>query len=149
MTGRLLPGIDTVLVAEVHDSLERFGDKYLGRIHRDGELAGLDQMTPARRDQHLAGRFAAKEAAFKAMRMPSGVTMGWTAIEIVRGDDGAPVVRLHGQARAWAQQTDIDDVTVSITHDADRAMAMAIAHQTTPGRGDSRPDTKRPQGEQP
>ena len=85
MTGRLLPGIDTVLVAEVHDSLERFGDKYLGRIHRDGELAGLDQMTPARRDQHLAGRFAAKEAVFKAMRMPSGVAFrSWVTVSASR-----------------------------------------------------------------
>ena len=71
------------------------------------------------RYQHLAGRFAAKEAVGKAI----GCSLNWLDVEITRSESGKPSVTLHGKAKEIAGHMKI---TISISHSRGNAMAVAL-----------------------
>jgi len=76
--------------------------------------------------QSLAARFAAKEAVMKAL----GVGLwqvDFVDIEIIGGRGGAPTVALHGRAAHVAAERGITHVLLSLSHDGDSAIAMAVA----------------------
>jgi holo-[acyl-carrier protein] synthase len=78
---------------------------------------------PRREGEHLAARFAAKEAAFKALG--TGAAGGaWTEVEVVNEAGGRPVLRLHGRAAATARRRRMRRADVSLSH----AAGLAIAH---------------------
>lgn len=77
--------------------------------------------------QHMAVRFAAKEAVLKAFGTGIGARMRWTDVEILRGTAGRPEVRLHGEVAAWAERRGLADVDVSLSHSAGLAIANAVA----------------------
>lgn len=120
-------GVDLVAVGEIADALEQFGERYLRRIHRAEELAGHERYSPTRRARHFAGRFAAKEAVFKALHFPSSQALPWTDIQIISTPGGWPGVVLHDRAQTWATSQGISQVELSITHDRTMAMAFAVA----------------------
>jgi holo-[acyl-carrier protein] synthase len=73
----------------------------------------------------LAVRFAAKEAVMKALG--TGIKgVGWREIEILNNDDGKPFVILHGQAERKAQELGLSDLSVSLSHSRDLAIAAVI-----------------------
>ena len=112
-------GIDLVQVSRIAESLARFGDAFVTRVFTDGEAAY------ARRDpQRLAARFAAKEAAKKALALDG---VGWRDLEVVRLASGACEMRLHGAARASAAGCNL---ALSMSHEGDYATAIVIV---TPG----------------
>jgi len=76
---------------------------------------------------HLAGRFAAKEAVLKALGTGIAQRMLWTDVEIVPGSRGRPEVCLHGEVAAWAEKRGLADVDVSLAHSAGMAVAQALA----------------------
>ena len=80
-----------------------------------------------RSNEHLAGRFAAKEAVLKAFGTGIGQRMRWTDVEIVPGRGGRPEVCLHGEVAAWAKRRGLADVDVSVAHSAGLAIAQALA----------------------
>lgn len=130
--GGLLPGVDLVDVAQVRESIESFGAHYLQRLHTPAEIATLLEFQPAQLPAQAAARFAAKEAVFKALRLPQSVTMAWTDIEIATHDEDDTgrtglAVRLHGAVRAWAEQNRLGPIRLSITHTDHHAMALAVA----------------------
>ena len=77
--------------------------------------------------EHLAARFAAKEAVLKALGSGLGQRMRWTDVEIVTGVLGRPMVRLHGAVEAFARRCGVTDVDVSLSHTAEVAVAHALA----------------------
>lgn len=77
--------------------------------------------------QHLAARFAGKEAVLKALGTGLGRSMRWTEVEIVPGLRGRPEVYLYGAVAAHADRHGIDEVDVSLSHSAGLAVAHAIA----------------------
>jgi holo-[acyl-carrier protein] synthase len=79
------------------------------------------------RFQHLAGRFAAKEAVLKAFGTGLRQRMRWTDVEIVRGSRGRPEVQLHGEVAAWARRRGLADIEVSVAHSAGLAVAQAVS----------------------
>lgn len=79
------------------------------------------------RDQHLAGRFAAKEAVLKSFGTGMGQRMRWTDVEIVNEPRGRPRVHLHGEVAAWAEQRGLRDIDVSLSHSAGLAVATAVS----------------------
>jgi holo-[acyl-carrier protein] synthase len=116
-------GIDVASVERVARSLERFGDRLWRRILTPGEREDLD----ARRGDRavaLAGRFAAKEAASKALGAPRDVW--WHDVEVRRGALGAPVMALVGPAAARAAQLGVRRSHLSISHDAGVAAAVVV-----------------------
>ena len=115
---RLAVGIDLVQVSRIAGSVDAFGDRFLTRVYTDRELAY------ARRDcEKLAARFAAKEAAKKALRLDG---VGWRDLEVVRDDSGACELVLHGAARAAAGTRSF---ALSMSHEGDHATAVVIAYE--------------------
>jgi len=78
------------------------------------------------RDQHLAGRFAVKEAVAKALGTGIG-PISWQEIETLADESLAPVLHLHGQAKETAAELGLDIWSVSITHTRELAMAFVVA----------------------
>ena len=113
-------GIDVASVERVRASLDRFGDRFWQRILTLNEQADLRDR--ADRATALAGRFAAKEAAAKALGGPPDVL--WHTIEVRSDARGAPKLEYLGAARAHADQLGVRRILVSITHDAGVAAAV-------------------------
>lgn len=130
-------GIDTVAVASVRDALEAHGDRYLQRVYTAREVAdcaGSDGPDPER----LAARFAAKEAAFKALRAGGG-GIPWPAVEVRREPGGHTELALSGAAAALARRSGIGGLAVSLTHEAGLASAVVVgaALKDSPDEADS------------
>ena len=128
-TGLLL-GLDVIEVDRVAGVLERHGERFLARIFREGEIR-RQRRHPRAFAEHVAGRFAAKEAAMKALGL------GWRGlafrdIEIGRDERGKPLVAFHGKALVRARSLKTIAAEVSITHGRDIAAAVvAVVTETT------------------
>jgi holo-[acyl-carrier protein] synthase len=118
-------GLDLVAISEVRASVRLYGDRYLHRIFTDEELAACHVSGPPRFES-LAARFAAKEAAVKALQ-PSDGGPWWKDVEVCRLATGACELRLHGSAAMLAADAGIDHLSVSMTHECDMAAAIVIA----------------------
>jgi len=118
-------GIDLVEVARIQDMLDDHGERFLARCYTDSERAYC-AANPARMAEHLAGRFAAKEAVLKVLGTGWSGGIAWTDVEVVRETGGKPGVRLDGEAAAVAQRLGITTILLSISHTATHAMASAI-----------------------
>lgn len=113
-------GIDIVDVQEIELSLVRHGDRFLGRIYTEAELAAA-----ADSPRRLAAAFAAKEATMKALgRRDEGI--GWRSIELV-GTDRAPAVALSGAAEQLAAERGVTGLTLTLTRSSERAAAVVVA----------------------
>lgn len=121
MTVTITTGIDVIEIDRIGAAVERWGDRFLHRIYTDGEIAYCRGRT-----QSLAGRFAAKEAASKALGV--GIrTLKWRDIEVLRGPMGKPRVLLHGKAADIAAALGLTQFEVSITHSNTDAIALVVA----------------------
>jgi holo-[acyl-carrier protein] synthase len=123
--GALRVGTDLVPVAEVAESVARFGPRYVGRIYTDHEVSCC-QGTPSVVAAGLAARFAAKEATIKVLR-PVDAQPDWRSIEIRRDGAGWCAVHLTGTAARLAQDQGISNWAVSMTHEAGLAAAVVVA----------------------
>ena len=118
-------GIDLVQVADVTDSLARFGERYLRRIFTPRELADCGSL-PAQAAR-LAARVAAKEAAFKVLRPGADEALGWTEVEVERQPGGWCSLNLSGGARESAERQGLLDFQVSLSHEGAYATAVVVA----------------------
>jgi holo-[acyl-carrier protein] synthase len=125
---RLHLGCDVHTVANVIQSIEVFGDRYLERVFTLRERA---ECAGASAPERLAGRFAAKESVLKAMRVPADVAIPWTTIEVLADSSGAPTVTLTGQAADYAAELGIGAIEVTLSHDSGVAVAFAAAMPAT------------------
>lgn len=121
---RVRVGTDLVRVADVAQSIVAFGDRYLHRVYTEEELAACRSVDGGWSPERLAGRFAAKESAIKALGIEDGVA--YTSVEVVsRG--GAPGLRLTGAAAEKAVELAAKDASLSISHDGEYATAVVAA----------------------
>jgi holo-[acyl-carrier protein] synthase len=86
-------------------------------------------MSKAKPHVHFAARFAAKEAVFKALRLPTKTPLCWKDIVIERDDDGAPRLVLHGNTLATADTLGVTSLHLSLSHGDNYAVAMVIAER--------------------
>lgn len=119
-------GVDLTEVARIERMVADQGQRFLERCFTEGERAYADR-SAKRRFEHLAARFAAKEAAMKALGTGWANGVGWTDLEIVNGPEGAPSLRVHGRAADLASERGITVWHVSLTHTGSTAMASVIA----------------------
>lgn len=120
-------GTDLCSVDTVQASVEAFGDRYLDRIYTPQERAYADAAgDDRRRCEHLAARFAAKEAVVKVLAPPDA-RPEWRSIEVVRQASGACAIEVTGEAARMAADLGIEEFSVSLTHEADLAAATVVA----------------------
>jgi len=118
-------GIDVVEVARIASAIERHGEAFLARLFTPVERTYCDaKKAPA---IHYAARFAAKEAAAKALGTGIGAHANWLELEITHATSGAPQLMLHGSAAAFATSHGIAEIQISLTHTTAYAAANAIA----------------------
>jgi len=114
-------GIDVIEIERIEAAVDRWGERFLQRIYTDAEQAYCRG-----KSRRLAGRFAAKEAASKALGV--GVRhIRWRDIEILPDARGKPTLSLHGRAATVADRLGLTGFEVSITHSRADAIAVVIA----------------------
>jgi holo-[acyl-carrier protein] synthase len=116
-------GLDLVDLDRLGRLLERHGEAFVRRVCRDGEARGGSG--PAR-VAHVAGLFAAKEAAMKALGTGWAQGVAFRQIEVVRDAGGAPGLRLHGEAERRARQLGAARAHLTISHDGRSAAAVVV-----------------------
>ena len=117
----LRTGIDLIEVERFRSQKPEIRSRFLARVFTPAELEYCGE-----NDQHLAGHFAAKEAAAKALGCGIG-EVSWQEIEILNDELGAPVLNLYGKAAALSEQLGLREWSVSITNLKEYAAAIAVA----------------------
>lgn len=116
-------GIDATDIPRIAATLERYGHRFLSRVFTEHEIAYCTRRhNPA---PHLAGRFAAKEAAMKALGTGHSRGVLWKDVEVIRRG-GAPQLQLHGGARRQADAQRVRRSLVTITHSQTLAVAQVL-----------------------
>jgi len=117
-------GLDATDIDRIADTIERYGDRFLRRIFSDGEIAYCTRRrVPA---IHFAGRFAAKEAAMKALGTGWRCGVRWVDIEVVREPSGKPTLKLSGASREIADRLGVQSIALTITHSGNTALALVV-----------------------
>ncbi len=116
-------GLDATDIPRVEEMLRRFGDRFLRRVFTEAEISYcLRHRNPA---PHLAARFAAKEAAMKALGTGRSLGVLWRDIEVVR-QGGPPQLRFHGTAAARFASLGATRSLLTLTHSESLALAQVL-----------------------
>jgi holo-[acyl-carrier protein] synthase len=118
-------GIDITEVPRIAASIARYGDRFLKRVFTAREIAYCSSKKYGSAES-FAARFAAKEAAMKAIGtgLQRGVT--WRDIEVLREPSGRPTIIFTGKAAEFAAKLGMRRVALSLTHTKHEAMAQVI-----------------------
>jgi holo-[acyl-carrier protein] synthase len=119
-------GIDITEVDRIAASIQRFGQRFLNRVYTAKEIAYCQSKSKHGSAQSFAARFAAKEAAMKAIGtgLRRGVT--WHDVEVGREPGGRPTINFNGRAAEIAASLGTRRVALSLTHTDQTAMAQVI-----------------------
>ena len=117
-------GVDITEVRRVAEALERFGERFLRRVFTPLEVEYCS--SKRNKVERLAARFAAKEAALKALGtgLRHGIT--WQQVEVSRQPGGRPTITFSGVAAQYAARLAVKHVSLSMSHTAEHAIAMVI-----------------------
>src|SRR4051812_1977262 len=118
-------GIDIVETDRIRRLIEEHGERFLERVYTKIEQAHAAKSTK-RRIEHLAGRFAAKEAVLKVLGTGWRGGIGWTDIEVAKESSGQPKILLTGECSRIAIERGIYRWHISISHIETHATASAI-----------------------
>ncbi len=118
-------GVDIVEVKRVAEMVQRHSDRFLTRVFTPREIAYCSSRK--RRNEHLAARWAAKEATIKALRAPLEGALSWRELEVVAGEMGEPQLKLLGTAAGLAKKQGISHLHLTISHVAELAVACVVA----------------------
>ncbi len=121
----LAHGIDLVDFPRIEEMLKRHGDRFLERVFTPEEQKYAS--SNKNNIEKLAGRFAAKEAIMKLIGTGWRGKIAWTDIEVINTKAGQPQVRLSGEVKKIADNLNITQIAISITHAANFAIASAMA----------------------
>lgn len=117
-------GIDLVEIARIEEVFARRGDRFRARVFTEGEVSYCEQR--ASKLASYAARFAAKEAAMKALGTGWSDGVGWRDVEVVSGPSGAPMIRLHRRALERMREIGATRALVSLTHSGNLAIAQVV-----------------------
>ncbi len=114
-------GVDIVRISRLSEIKLEIRTRFIRRVYTNQE-----QEQTASDFESLAGLFAAKEAVSKALGTGIG-RVSWQDIEILHSATGEPVLYLHGEAFKIAEEKNLHEWSVSISHDGEYAVALAVA----------------------
>jgi holo-[acyl-carrier protein] synthase len=117
-------GIDIAEVPRIAEAIERHGERFIRRVFTEGEIAYCD--SKANRIERYAARFAAKEAAMKALGTGWNHGVRWRDVEVSRQPGGRPTMVFHGKAAEFAAKLGAAHVALSLSHTAEQAIAQVI-----------------------
>lgn len=105
-------GTDIIEIERIRDSIEDLGEKFLKRVFTDGEIEYCESKK-GQKYQHYAGRFAAKEAAFKAIssKLDDKYSVCWKDFEVVNDKQGRPQISILN-----VNTEKIESIDISISH---------------------------------
>lgn len=119
-------GVDIVEISRIESAISRWSGRFLQRVYTEEELKVSHGWAPA-----LAARFAGKEAVMKALgtganKIGWGEGVGWREVEILPDPKGKPLVYLHGRAQARAQELNLGEIAISLSHSREYAIASVV-----------------------
>ncbi len=117
-------GIDIAEIDRMEAAIHRRGEPFLMRLFTPAEIAYCEKHR--NKYERYAGRFAAKEAAMKALGTGWGSGVRWVDIEVVRQPGGRPTLRLAGRAGKIAAELGVKHISMTITHSGNSAFAQVI-----------------------
>ncbi len=113
-------GVDMIDIERIAEAMERHGERFYARFFTPAERAQCGDQA-----HRLAARFAAKEAAAKALGTGIG-DVGWKEIEVDCDARGRPILQLHGAAATLAAELGLTTWEVSLSHTATQAIAFVV-----------------------
>jgi len=117
-------GVDLAEVGRIQKAIERHGEAFLRRVYTVAEREYCERFK--NKYERFAGRFAAKEAAMKALGTGWRRGVRWVDFEVVREKGGRPTIRLDGEAKKIAEELGVKRIALSITHTEAQALAQVI-----------------------
>lgn len=114
-------GIDTIEISRMDKIRPAIRKRFINRV-----FTAIEIEQARGQSEMFSGLFAVKEAVSKALGTGIGV-VHWQDIEIIHLPSGQPTVQLHGQAAKVSAELGLSQWSVSISHDRDKAVAVAIA----------------------
>lgn len=118
-------GVDIVDIERIRKLVDTEGERFLEKVFTSTEIAYCN--SKARRHQHFAARFAAKEAVSKALATGWAGDFRWKDVEVTNDPTGQPRIALHGQLRAHIGSARIQ---ISLSHADNHVVAMAVIEET-------------------
>ncbi len=117
-------GIDIIEISRIKNAVIRWKDSFLKRVFTENEI----NYSQAKKFsyQHLAARFAAKEAVLKAIGDSSIHRINLREVEVLNDESGKPFIRLSGEAKKIKEKKKISDIIISMSHTHKLAVANAI-----------------------
>lgn len=115
-------GVDILEVKRIQDIIDKYGDKFLTRIFTPKEISYCNNKK--RRVESFAARFSAKEAFIKAIA--SSYNIEYQEIEIINKENKKPKVKLYGKALKAAEEKNVSEILISLSHEKNYATANII-----------------------
>jgi len=113
-------GVDIIEISRIEKAVTRWGERFLKRIYTEKELQLCQNHVDA-----LAVRFAAKEAAMKALGTGTN-GVGWREFETLSKSSGQPTIHLHGNAQRRAEELGLKGLAISLSHCREYAVASVV-----------------------
>src|ERR1700732_2688609 len=117
-------GVDLCEVGRIQEAIARHGRRFQERVFTAREIAYSERK--ANKYERYAARFAAKEAGMKALGTGWSGGLGWRDLEVNNLPSGRPTLAFHGVAEQIAQRMGVKNISLSLTHTAELAMALVI-----------------------
>jgi holo-[acyl-carrier protein] synthase len=117
-------GLDIAEIDRIEAAIARHGAQFLERLYTPREVSYCEKHR--NKFERYAGRFAAKEAAMKALGTGWRHGVRWRDIEVVREPSGKPTLLFEGIAREFADRMGVKNISLTITHSGNFALAQVI-----------------------
>jgi holo-[acyl-carrier protein] synthase len=118
-------GTDIIECSRIGEMIHKHGELFLNRVFTQQEIAYCSSRKTS--NQHYAGRWAAKEAALKALGTGWAKGIQWTDIAVSHQLGGKPIITIDGVAAEIAKEQGIAEIMLSISHCRHYAVAYCIA----------------------
>ncbi len=117
-------GIDIVEVPRIGATLARFGRRFLQKVFTEAEVRYCE--SKQNKTERYAARFAAKEAALKAIGTGWRRGVGWREVEVGHEPGGRPTIHFSGRAAEFAARLGMKRAALSLSHTKEQAVAQVI-----------------------
>lgn len=119
-------GIDIIEIHRIKESIDKYGESFLRKIYTQLEIDY--SLSRKNKYQHLAARFAAKEAIYKALSSDTDKVYSWQDIEIFNEVNGLPKVKFYGELKDYL--SDGKEIKISMSHSDNYVTCVAIVYST-------------------